>query len=87
MHWICNKIYANWELRYNNSMKNAPNPNIGDVVTVYRMGEDVSANIVDKGPLKNPNFNYWVAVFDSKEKCKIAWNPFVQAFCIPDYTD
>ena len=64
-------------------MKNVPNPNVGDIISVYYMGDDVKATVVQKGKLSNPRFNTWTVTFQlefAKMKMDVCWNPMVQAF-------
>jgi hypothetical protein len=64
-------------------MNNVPNPNVGDIITVYSMGDDVKATVIRKGKLSNPRFNTWTVTFQlefAQMKMDVCWNPMVQAF-------
>ena len=62
---------------------NIPNPNVGDIITVYDMGEPYKATVIRKGRPSNPRFNTWTVTFQAgftQMKKDVCWNPMVQAF-------
>lgn len=62
--------------------KNIPVLRIGDRIKIYQWGELVDASVVGQGfVFSNPAFNnYTVLVESNKEKMKVCWNPFLDAF-------
>jgi hypothetical protein len=64
-------------------MNNVPNPNVGDTITVYDMGEPYKATVIRKGRLSNPRFNTWTVTFQAgftQLKKDVCWNSMVKAF-------
>lgn len=61
---------------------NIPVPKIGEKIKIYQWGELENATVVSQGfSFSNPAFNsYTVLIESNKEKMKVCWNPFVDAF-------
>lgn len=73
-------------------MNDTPNPSIGDVIEIvtrsYPERETTKAKIVDKFELMEgvPSFTSYTCRINRRHT-KVSWNPLIQAFFIPDYTD